>query len=74
MERDSVKNWLKSLDLRKVSLGVLIGGSLGFAYYYFIGCRTGTCAITSNPLNSTGYGAVMGLVWSWPGKKKDKKS
>lgn len=28
--------------------GVLVGGLLGFAYYYFIGCNAGSCAITSN--------------------------
>jgi hypothetical protein len=41
-------------------LGVIIGGALGYAYYYFIGCSKGTCAITSNPINSTLYGAFMG--------------
>lgn len=42
--------------------GLLVGGILGFAYYYFIGCNTGTCAITSKPLNSTVYGMVMGYL------------
>jgi len=42
--------------------GLLVGGILGFAYYYFIGCNTGTCAITSKPLNSTIYGMVMGYL------------
>jgi hypothetical protein len=41
-------------------LGVIIGGALGYAYYYFIGCSNGTCAITSNPINSTLYGTLMG--------------
>ncbi|MBI3233490.1 MAG: rhodanese-like domain-containing protein, partial [Bacteroidetes bacterium] len=43
-----------------VILGVFVGAILGFSYYYFIGCATGTCAITSKPLNSTIYGSVMG--------------
>lgn len=42
--------------------GVLIGGLLGFAYYYFIGCSTGSCAIISKPLNSSVYGMVMGYL------------
>ena len=42
--------------------GLLVGGILGFAYYHFIGCNTGTCAITSKPLNSTVYGMVMGYL------------
>lgn len=40
--------------------GVLIGAVAGFLYYYFIGCQSGSCAITSRPVNSTVYGAVMG--------------
>ncbi|MBL0049202.1 MAG: hypothetical protein IPP32_14040 [Bacteroidetes bacterium] len=41
-------------------IGVLIGAVAGFAYYYYVGCASGTCAITSKPFNSTLYGAVMG--------------
>lgn len=42
--------------------GVMIGAILGYAYYYFIGCTTGSCAITSKPVNSTVYGSVMGYL------------
>ena len=41
-------------------LGIFIGALGGFAYYYFIGCASGTCAITSKPFNSSLYGAVLG--------------
>lgn len=41
-------------------LGMLVGAACGYAYYHFIGCASGTCAITSKPLNSTLYGAVLG--------------
>jgi uncharacterized membrane protein len=44
----------------KIVASVLIGGLIGFAYYKFVGCRTGACMITSNPYISTIYGAVMG--------------
>lgn len=44
-------------------IGTIVGGILGYAYYYFIGCANGTCAITSKPLNSTLYGALMGLLF-----------
>ncbi|HEY4797864.1 MAG TPA: DUF6132 family protein [Bacteroidia bacterium] len=43
-------------------LGLVIGGVAGYLYYYFVGCASGTCAITSRPLNSTIYGAVMGAL------------
>lgn len=40
--------------------GLVVGAVAGYLYYTFIGCTTGTCPITSKPLNSTLYGAVMG--------------
>jgi phage shock protein E len=41
-------------------IGVLCGSVVGYLYYHFIGCSSGTCAITSKPLNSALYGAMMG--------------
>ena len=43
----------------KMIIGAAIGGVLGFLYYKLVGCSTGTCPITSKPLNSIMYGAVM---------------
>ena len=40
--------------------GVIVGLVAGYLYYQEIGCISGTCAITSKPLNSTLYGALMG--------------
>ncbi len=40
--------------------GVIIGAIAGYVYYAEIGCYSGTCAITSKPLNSTLYGGIMG--------------
>ncbi|HNW29084.1 MAG TPA: DUF6132 family protein, partial [Spirochaetota bacterium] len=45
-------------------LGIGIGGIAGFLFYYFIGCSTGTCPITSNPYGSVLYGALMGAMVS----------
>jgi phage shock protein E len=41
-------------------IGVVLGAAGGYAYYYFIGCNSGSCAITSSPINSTIYGVIMG--------------
>ena len=41
--------------------GLIVGAIGGFLYYHFVGCNSGTCAITSKPLNSTLYGAMMGI-------------
>jgi phage shock protein E len=43
-----------------VFIGLLAGAAGGYLYYYYVGCASGTCPITSRPLNSTLYGAVMG--------------
>ncbi|MBC5837777.1 DUF6132 family protein [Flavobacterium muglaense] len=40
--------------------GIAVGAIAGYAYYHFVGCVSGTCAITSKPLNSTLYGSLMG--------------
>jgi hypothetical protein len=41
-------------------IGIIIGAISGYLYYANIGCSSGTCTITSKPLNSTLYGALMG--------------
>jgi hypothetical protein len=41
-------------------IGVIAGAIGGYLYYHFVGCESGTCAITSKPLNSSLYGAMMG--------------
>lgn len=41
-------------------IGIVIGALAGYTYYFYVGCASGTCAITSKPLNSTLYGALMG--------------
>lgn len=52
--------------------GIIFGAIAGFAFYYFIGCQSGSCAITSSPINSTIYGLIMGgLLFSM--FKKEKK-
>ncbi len=40
--------------------GAVLGSIFGFLYYYYIGCKTGACMITSKPFNSALYGAVSG--------------
>ncbi len=57
-----IKERIKKQNFKKILLGVGIGAFLGFAYYYFIGCNSGSCPITSNPLNSILYGAFAGLI------------
>ncbi|MDY3318600.1 DUF6132 family protein [Riemerella anatipestifer] len=44
-------------------IGAIIGAVSGYLYWKFVGCSTGTCAITSKPINSTLYGGVMGALF-----------
>jgi hypothetical protein len=42
--------------------GAVIGAIAGYLYWQQIGCSPGTCMITSKPVNSTFYGALMGAL------------
>ena len=54
-------------------IGTLLGATGGYLYYHFVGCASGTCAITSKPLNSTLYGAFMGGILFSGFQKESKK-
>jgi len=41
-------------------IGIVVGAIAGYLYYFYVGCASGTCAITSKPLNSTLFGALIG--------------
>jgi hypothetical protein len=53
---------------------VVGGGVGGFLWYYFIGCATGTCPISSNPYISTGYGMLVGALAGWQKPAAGKKT
>ena len=52
---------IRSKKFWKPSSAIIVGGILGYAYYYFEGCASGTCAITSSPILSVIFGGVLGL-------------
>jgi hypothetical protein len=56
------KELIRSSYFWKPVSGVLVGGTLGYLYYYFVGCTSGTCAITSSPISSIIAGGVLGLL------------
>jgi hypothetical protein len=55
-------------------IGIGIGALAGFLYWQQIGCLSGTCAITSSPVNSTLYGALMGGLLAGTFKKEAKEN
>lgn len=66
-----MKKWLNNNKLYLI--GSLLGAIGGYIYWQQIGCDSGTCAITSKPLNSTLYGAMMGALLLGMFKKDEKK-
>ena len=50
------KHWLKIA-------GVITGVIGGYLYYYFVGCVSGTCPITSNPYKMVFFGALLGYLF-----------
>lgn len=71
-----MKNWIGRNIIYLA--GIATGAVAGFLYWKFVGCSSGTCAITSKPLNSTLYGALMGGLFfglfkkERTGSEKDK--
>ena len=53
-----MKKWLRP------ALFILGGALAGLGYYALVGCSTGSCAITSSPLNSMVYMGLMGWLLS----------
>jgi hypothetical protein len=63
-----------NLKLIKWPIVIALGAAAGYAYWFYIGCNSGSCAITSSPVNSSIYGAVMGgLFLNMFTKEKSEK-
>lgn len=58
-----------------ILLGIAVGAIAGFLYWHFVGCTTGTCPITSSPVNTSIWGAAMGglLLGSFKPERKEIK-
>jgi hypothetical protein len=59
------------LKYRKTLIFILIGGGLGFAYWRFVGCNSGTCPLTSNWHTSVLMGGLAGYLLV-PSREKSK--
>lgn len=66
-----MKKWFKNNTL--YIIGALAGALAGYTYWQQVGCSSGTCMITSKPVNSTLYGALMGALLFGMFKKEKKK-
>ncbi len=56
----------------KTIIFTLVGALAGFLYAFFVGCKTGTCPITSNKFIATIFMGFFGFVLSIDSKNKQK--
>ncbi|MBN2572417.1 MAG: hypothetical protein JXA68_09840 [Ignavibacteriales bacterium] len=56
----------------KISI-ILLGGLIGYGFYYFIGCNTGSCPITRSPYLSILFGIILGIIFIFPTKKAENE-
>ena len=52
------KPWLRR------GLFILGGAAVGYLYYRFVGCSSGSCVITANPRSSMLYMGLIGFLLS----------
>ena len=58
----SLKEFVRSWYFWRPFLSIVIGGLGGYLYYYFIGCSSGSCPITSNPYLSIIIGGLFSFL------------
>jgi hypothetical protein len=66
-----MKKWI--VNNRLYFIGAIAGAVAGFLYWRYVGCLTGTCVITSKPLNSSLYFSVFGALLFGSFKKENKQ-
>ncbi len=57
LQRADIMIWVRR------AVPIILGAIGGYAYWYFIGCASGTCPITGNPWISTIYGGFIGSLF-----------
>ena len=61
---DQGKKARKRMSITYAVAGIVLGGIGGYAWYRFVGCKTGTCPLTSRWWVTTLYGMVVGFLAS----------
>jgi hypothetical protein len=46
----------------RLLIGAVVGAALGFGWHKLVGCSTGACPLTSNPVISTLYGMTVSAL------------
>lgn len=60
-----IRERLSRIYYRRLIVGIVFGAVGGYLYYHYVGCVSGTCAITSDPVNSTLYGMLIGATFMY---------
>ncbi|MDL2281796.1 DUF6132 family protein [Parabacteroides sp. OttesenSCG-928-G06] len=68
---DKVTGLIKENKL--ILIGLIVGALGEFLYWRLIGCSSGSCPITSSPLMSTLWGAILGSMLFSSFKKKKQE-
>lgn len=57
----------------KKGLILAAGAVLGYLYYHFIGCNSGSCPLTSTPVSSIILGIAVSAIFIIPEKEVKKE-
>ncbi len=63
-------HWFSRSHVRTLAVAVA-GASAAAAYAHFVGCRTGTCPLTSNVWTASLYGGAVGALLGWPARGRN---
>lgn len=69
-----LKDKMKNFFSLRLIIGLILGSVAGYIFYTVTGCSNGSCAITSNPWISTGYGMFAGGLLFYKSKEKNIKT
>lgn len=56
---------MSKIMIVQLSLGLILGGSIGALLGYFGKCSTGACPLTANPIRGMMVGALLGAMFSF---------
>ena len=73
MHLDWNKKYLKIFTLKSI-IGTILGLIGGYVYYLEVGCKSGSCPISSNPWLSLLWGAAIGYLAGGIFEKDNKKN
>jgi len=54
----------------RTAVAALLCAFAAAMYAHFVGCKTGTCPLTSNVWSASLYGAGVGAVLGWPSRSR----